>query len=225
MTEVKHVGIIMDGNRRWAKEKGLKPWDGHSKGAELFEDLIEGAIELGLKEITLYTFSTENFKRSEPEKMMLFDLLKRKCLAILEGDKRIDDNGVKISFVGNLKLFPSDLQELMDKVMNKTSSNDKFKLNFAMGYGGRAEIINAANQILKEGKEVDEESFKKFLYLESEPEMIIRTGGAMRLSGFLTYQSVYSELIFVEKYWPDFTKADLKKCLDEFAERERRFGC
>jgi len=225
MTVPNHIGIIMDGNRRWAKAHNLKPWEGHDKGAEVLKEIIEACINLKVKQLTLYSFSTENFKRTLLEKKFMFEIVKRECKSIIAGDSKVEKNKVRMNFAGNLSLFPKDLQKLMQEVMEKTKHHNNLIVNFAMGYGGRAEIVNAVNRIIKEGKEeITEESFKGYLYIKDDPELIIRTGGAQRLSNFLPYQSVYSELIFTETFWPDFKEEELKKCIEEFESRQRRFG-
>jgi len=221
---VKHIAIILDGNRRFGRKKGKKQWEGHLEGAKKVEELINWCIELGIKEVTLYSFSTENFKRPEKEVNFLFDQF-RKHITKLMNDKRIEKEGICVRFIGRLSLFPDDLQEHMNELMEKTKENNKFKINFAMAYGARAEIVDAVNKILSKGLEnVDEGVFSEYLYLKDSPDLLIRPGGEKRLSNFLLWQLSYSELYFTEKLWPEFTKEDLVEAIEEFGERERRFG-
>ena len=142
----------------------------------------------------------------------------------MENDKRIEKNKVQIKFIGERKRFDKEMQELMRRIENKTKKNNNFRINFALGYGGRQEIISAVKELIKSKKKINEKNLQKFLWLIDEPDLIIRTGGDKRISNFLTWQSVYSELIFIEKFWPEFTKKDLEFAIDEFKKRERRFG-
>lgn len=225
-----HIGIIMDGNRRYARSKGMDPWKGHEEGEKKFEELLKWCEEFNLKELTLYTFSVQNFKRPKKEFDFLMNLLKNGAKKIID-DEKFNDKGVKIMFLGRLYLFDDELQKLMNQVMNKTKDNKLHMLNFAMGYGGREEITDAVKKIAENVKnnelkpeEITEETINKNLYLKSEPELIIRTSGEKRTSNFLPWQSVYSEWCFVDKYWPEFTKEDFIACLEDYSKRERRIG-
>lgn len=225
MAEINHLGIIMDGNRRWAKEKNLKPWEGHQKGSEIIADLLKWLEDFDIKEVTLYTFSVHNFNRSEIEKNFLFDLFIKEFSRLADPDHKIHQKKVKVRFLGRLSLFPPEIRQLAERIMKMTDDHQKYSLNFALGYGGREEIIDAVNQILRSGKkEVSEEEFEDFLYSKSRPEIVIRTGGEKRMSNFLTFQSAYSELFFFEKYWPDFSREDLAEVIREYSHRQRRFG-
>ena len=220
---MKHVGIILDGNRRWASEQGKKPWDGHQAGFEKARDLVEyWGLELGIEELTLYTFSVQNFQRDKLEVEFLFKIFKR-MFTDFEKDK-IKDKGIRVNFIGRLSLFSKDMQDMMHKLMDATKDNSDLIVNFAMGYGGREEIVDAVKSLIDSGDEITIDTLSSHMYLESEPELIIRTGGAMRTSNFLMWQSWYSEWFFLEKYWPAFEKEDLVKVIDEFKNRERRFG-
>lgn len=222
--EPKHIAIILDGNRRYAKKLGLKLWEGHSKGAKKVEELIDWCNELKIKELTLYSFSIENFKRNKKEVNFLMNLF-RKQLEILKKDKRIEKNKIKIKFIGRLSLFPEGIQKEMKQIMEKTKNNSNFIINFAMGYGGRAEIVDAVNNIIKKGiKKADENIITKNLYISSEPDLVIRPGGEKRVSNFLIWQSYYAEWFFTDKLWPEFTKNDLIKAINDFKKRQRRFG-
>ena len=220
----RHTAIILDGNRRYAKKYKLKPWEGHEKGSKNIENLLDWCSELGIKELTLYTFSVENFKRKKEEVKFLM-MLFRKQMKKLEKDKRIEKNKIKVNFIGRLNLFPKDIQSSMKRITEKTKKHNKFRINFAMGYGGRAEIIDAVNRIIKKGiKKVNEDIMTKNLYLSNEPDLVIRTGGEKRVSNFLIWQSYYSEWYFTKKLWPEFSKKDLIKAVNDFSRRERRYG-
>ena len=227
----KHVGIILDGNRRFAKRLMVKPWKGHDYGAKKVEKLVNWAIEYKIKELTLYTLSIQNFS-SRPKKELnyLLNLFKKELKNLIHNDK-IKKQKIKINFIGRLNLFDKDLQKLIKEIMNKTKNNNKLTINFAMAYGGKEEIIDAVKKIaqqVKKGKininKINEETFKDFLYLKSSPDLIIRTGGEKRTSNFLNYQSAYSEWIFLDIMWPEFKKKDFVKCLNEYSKRKRRFG-
>jgi len=224
------VAIILDGNRRYAIKKGIKPWQGHHFGGEKVEKLLQWCQELGINELTLYSFSMDNFNRTGKEKKVLFSLFK-KNIEKLKNDERLEKYGIKVSFIGRLNMFPEDLQKDMREVMEKTRENNKFKLNFAMAYSSKAEITDAIKNIIKkiENKEIkiddiDEKLVSENLYLSSNPDILIRPGGEKRISDFLLWQIAYSELIFLDILWPEFTKDDLIWCIEEFKRRERRFG-
>ncbi len=221
--DVNHVAIILDGNRRFAKRHHLPFYIGHRKGAENVESLLDWAKELKINELTLYSFSMQNFKRARKEfkyLMNLFEVFFKKVMKRLEKEKN-----VQFTFIGRLTLFPKKVQELAKQLMMQSRNNKPFKVNFAFGYGGREEIVDAVNKILKKKiKKVSEKTISDNLYLNSDPEIIIRTGGDQRTSNFLPWQSIYSEWFFVRKMWPEFTKLDLKRIISQFHSRERRFG-
>ena len=227
----KHIGIILDGNRRFAKRLMVKPWMGHKWGAKKIEKLIEWVIEYKIKELTLYTLSVQNFfSRPKAELNYLFYLFKKEFRNLMN-NKGIDKHKIKINFIGRLNFFDKELQELMKKIMGKTKKNNNLTINFAMAYGGREEIIDAVKKIVRQVKEgkldinkINEDNFKDFLYLKSSPDLIVRTGGEKRTSNFLNYQADYSEWIFLDILWPEFEKDDFVKCLNEFSSRKRRFG-
>ena len=226
----KHIAIILDGNRRFAKKQGLKPWLGHKFGADKIKEISKWCRELGIKELTLYAFSIDNFNRSEQEKKVLFSLFEE-SIKKLKNDEGLDNNGIKVRFIGRLHMFPENIQKEMYEVMERTKNNDNFKLNFAMAYSSKAEITDALKKIIqklknKEIKEeyIDEELIKENLYLSSSPDILIRPGGEKRISDFLLWQISYSELFFIDKLWPEFTKQDLIHIIKEFNQRERRFG-
>jgi tritrans,polycis-undecaprenyl-diphosphate synthase [geranylgeranyl-diphosphate specific] len=218
-----HLAIVLDGNRRFAKKLMMQPWKGHEYGAQKIETLFEWIKEFGIKELTLYCFSLENFNRPKEEFSYLINIFKSEFSKLLE-DARVHENKIRIHFSGKLELFDQELQDIMMRVTEKTKDYSNYIINFALGYGGRQEIIEAANKLAKAGKEINEENLMKHLWIKSEPDLIIRTGGEKRTSNFLMWQSAYSEWIFLDKMWPEFTKEDLITCINEFKKRERRFG-
>ncbi len=229
-----HIAIILDGNRRFAKKLMLKPWMGHQWGKEKVTKLIEWCGELGIKEVTMYAFSVENFNRPKEEFDYIMKLFREACTQLRDDKKRQETGeklGIKIRFLGRIEMFPKDIQKLMREIMEKSANNKGLIVNFCMAYGGRQEITDAAKRMaadVESGKlsvgTVNDDTFKKYLYMPEDPDLIIRTGGEKRLSGFLLYQSSYSELFFLEKMWPEFEKDDLVQVIDEFKQRERRFG-
>lgn len=225
-----HVGIILDGNRRFAKRLMMKPWQGHEFGYKKIRKLLNWCSELGIKEVSLYAWSFENFNRPRKEKDYIMRLFKR-AFEEVKKEKDIHEKKIRINFLGRLYLFPEDVQKAMKELMETTKNYNNLVVNFCMAYGGRHEIVDAAKKIVSDvqkGKikqeEINDEMFKNYLYTSDEPDMIIRTGGEKRLSGFLLYVSSYAELIFLEKLWPEFEKQDLIACIEEYKKRERRFG-
>jgi len=221
----KKIAIILDGNRRYGRKLGLQPWKGHEFGLRKFEELFSWCMQLGIKELTLYCFSTENFNRARKEINYLFGLFWQEFRKMKEG-KGIFKEKVKINIIGRIHMFPKKMQKAMFQVMQKTKNNKNLVVNLALAYGGRQEIIDAINKALKNKnvRKIDETLLTRNLYLKSEPDLLIRPGGEVRTSNFLTWQSVYSELVFMNKLWPEFTKQDLIECIEEFNRRERRFG-
>lgn len=225
-----HVGIILDGNRRFAKRLMLKPFKGHEWGYKKIKELFKWCKEYDIKETTLYTFSIENFDRPKQEFDYLMNLF-TKAFKETKEDKDIHDNKIKINFIGRISMFPQEVQESMKELSEATKKYTDYIVNFAMAYGGRAEIIDATKKIseqVKEGKlkieDINEEVFKKNIYLESEPDLIIRTSES-RLSGFLLWQGSYAELIFLpDVLWPEFSKEHFEQCLQEYSNRDRKFG-
>src|SRR3989344_4711546 len=220
----KHIAIVLDGNRRYAKKHGMPTLKGHEKGYNKIKDVLEWCIELGIKEVTLYCLSTENFERSKEEVDYLFNLF-RSRIGDFKKDKAIHGNKVKISFVGRLSMFPEDMQKSMQEVMEATKDYDKYKLNLALAYGSRSELVDAFKKIIKKGiKEIDESIIQENLYVPDDVDILIRPGGEKRLSNFLLWQNSYAELFFIDKLWPEFEKEDLINIIAEFKGRERRFG-
>lgn len=232
--KMEHIAIILDGNRRWASGKEISPWIGHRKGAEKVEQLLDWCEELGVKFVTLYAFSTENFRRSPVEVEEIMKIAEEEFLRLLTNE-RIHRSKVHVKVIGRVNLLPKNLQKLIADVEKATANYDKQFLNIAFAYGGRAEIVDAAKIIAEKVKdeelklsEVDEDLFEKFLYTahlpNQEPDMIIRTSGEERLSGFLLWQSAYSELAFLDVFWPDFRFIDLLRAIRTFQTRKRRYG-
>jgi len=226
----KHIGIILDGNRRFARRLMLKPWKGHEWGAKKLEKLFGWCKELGIKELTLYCFSLENFNRPKQEFDYLMDIF-RKEFERCKNDKRIHENKIRINVIGRTWLLPKDVQEKIREIMEMTKNYNDYVVNFALGYSGRAEVIDAVKKIAEQVKKgefninkINEQTFKDYLYLPSEPDLIIRTGGEKRTSNFLIWQSSYSEWLFLDKMWPEFEREDLINAIKDFNKRERRFG-
>jgi tritrans,polycis-undecaprenyl-diphosphate synthase [geranylgeranyl-diphosphate specific] len=233
-TKPEHIAIVLDGNRRWASDKDLGIWFGHEKGAEKVEQLLDWCLKLDVKSITVYAFSTENFRRSKDEVKEIMQIAEGEFRKILT-DERIHRDKVRVTFIGRVKMLPQDLQQLMMNVEKATQNYDKHFLNIAFAYGGRAEIVDAAKKIAEKAQKgeldpenVDERTFEKYLYTshlpQQDPDLIIRTSGEERLSGFLLWQSAYSELCFLDVYWPDFRLIDLLRAVRTFKKRKRRFG-
>jgi len=226
----KHIGLVLDGNRRFSKRLMMKPWKGHEFGAEKVKKLFDWCKELGIKELTLYCFSCENFNRPRKEFDYLMNLF-RKEFENLKLDKRIHEDKIKLNFIGRISMFPKDIQEKMQYLMKMTKNYNNFIINFAMAYGGRQEVIDAVKKIAQQIKDnkldinqINEETFSDNLYMKDEPELCIRTGGEIRTSNFLIWQGNYTEWIFVPKMWPEFDKSDFIACIEEYKQRRRRFG-
>tara|TARA_Y100000310_G_scaffold340956_2_gene438511 strand:- start:5447 stop:6079 length:633 start_codon:yes stop_codon:yes gene_type:complete len=208
----------------------LKPWKGHEWGAKKVEQLLDWCKDLKIKELTLFAFSTENFNRPKLEFDYIMKVFKESYIK-LKQDARVMKNKIKIRFIGRLHLFPKEIQTLMHEIMEQTKDNAAYIVNFAMGYGGRAEIIDATRKIAAQVKQgtldvnkINEEIFEDNLYMPDEPDLIIRTGGEQRISGFLLYQGSYAEYYFEKKKWPEFEKEDLIKAVEDYSSRKRRFG-
>ncbi len=220
----KHIGIIMDGNRRWAKSRGLPTLEGHRRGYEKMQEVMEWAREADISFVTVYAFSTENWGRTPEEVSYLLDLFKE---TLTVGLAKFKDQKVRVRCIGDRARFSEGLQTLMRKAEAETASFGGPTLVLALSYGGRTEIIEGVRRAITEGvSTVTEQTFPSLLWSAGipDPDIIIRTGGEKRLSGFLTWQSVYSELFFVDTFWPDFSKSEFQAILDEFGRRERRKG-
>ncbi len=221
-----HVGVIMDGNRRWAKERNLPTLEGHRIGYEKVKKLTEWAFDKGIKIVSVYAFSTENWNRSEEEVGYLMKLF---GTAIKEELDLAKERNFKLLISGRIAELPGDLPDLCLKAMDETKAGTRGTLNLCLNYGGRAEIVDAVKKMIKNNIEVDqvhEGMLKKYLYNSNlgDPDVIVRTSGEKRLSGFLLWGGAYSELMFMEKYWPDFEEGDIDLVIKEYNNRQRRFG-
>jgi undecaprenyl diphosphate synthase len=215
----RYVAIITDGNGRWARARGVPVNDGHSAGADTVKARLRDAAELGIKELTVYSFSTENWSRPAAEVQGLMEMFSRR---IASETPELDEEGVRMRFIGRREGIAEQLREQMRWAEERTAGNERITLFVAFNYGGRAEILDAA-QRFKGGAE---EEFRACLYAPEmhDPDLIIRTSGERRLSNYLLWQSAYAELVFRDELWPDFTRQSLEESLSEFAERRRRFG-
>lgn len=218
-----HVGIIMDGNGRWAKQRGKERSYGHRAGSDNVDLIVSHAFERGVKALSLYAFSSENWARPKAEVDELMRLLKVYFKKFI---KKVVKNKVRLFVMGDLSVLDEDLQKIIAEGMEKTKDYNEKVLNIAVNYGGRQEIVRAVNQILQKGEEVTVESISQNLYTApfGEPDLIIRTGGELRLSNFMLYQGAYSELYFTPVLWPDFNGEEFDKALASFSERNRRYG-
>jgi tritrans,polycis-undecaprenyl-diphosphate synthase [geranylgeranyl-diphosphate specific] len=230
----RHIGIILDGNRRWAKGQKMNPWEGHRAGGAHVKDFLEWCLNLNISTVTLYAFSTENFKRADKEVEELMKVYEKALRDVLASDV-IEKYQVRVMAIGRRNLLPESLQKLIDKVEKQSKEYEKFYLNVALAYGGRAEIVDATRELaefVKEGKlepqQISEELIEEHLYTkhlpQQEPDLIIRTGNESRLSNFLLWQAAYSELFIVDVYWPDFREIDLMRVIRNYQQRNRRYG-
>ncbi len=219
-----HIAIIMDGNRRWAKNRGLPLPFGHQKGYETFQKIADACLVRGIKYLTVYAFSTENWKRPKREIKILLRLLEQ---ALKKEFKKLQKKKIRLRILGSIERFPKTFQKLIKETTESTSNNTRGVLNVALNYGGRAELINAFKKIIKKNpRKITEEDIEENLYTagEPDPDLIIRTGGVTRLSNFLLWQASYSELYFTNTLWPDFTEHELDLALKEYSFRKRNFG-
>ena len=225
-----HVAIIMDGNGRWAKARGLPRSAGHKRGAEAARKAVRAAVEAGVSYITLFGFSSENWNRPDKEVSDLMGLLR---FYLNREVKSLQKEGVKLRVIGNRQMLPDDIQELIEKAEKQTENNARITLIIALSYGGRAEIVNAAKLlVVKAGEgvidpsEINEEMFSNNLETAGipDPDLLIRTSGEKRISNFLLWQTAYSEFIFIDTLWPDFSAEDFNAAIAEFGARERRYG-
>lgn len=227
-----HVAIIMDGNRRFATDLGLAPYAGHLFGRDKVEEVMEWCFELKIRNLTLYAFSTENFKRDTGEVELLMKLCKNE-LNKASKDSRIHKNQVKVRVIGHIESLPKDLRESAQVLLNETKNYDKYSLNIALAYGGREEIVRAIRNIAKDVKggslkikDITEPTVSKYMYTNElpDPDLILRTSGEERISNFLLWQLAYSELYFSDVFWPVFSKRDFLKAIRTCQQRKRRFG-
>ena len=222
--DLKHIAIIMDGNRRWAKEQGLPSAIGHKKGVDALKKAMRACDDFGIKYLTVYAFSTENWNRKPEEVNFLMDLLGQTLKNEL---KEMHENNVVISFIGDTSKLSENLQKILSNAVETTKNNTGVNLQIAFNYGARAEIVKAVQDIINSGeKEITEEIFAKYLYTSKipDPDLLIRTGGEMRVSNYLLWQIAYSEFIVIPEFWPLFDKTILSRCIIEFDNRNRRWG-
>jgi undecaprenyl diphosphate synthase len=215
----RYVAIITDGNGRWAKQRGLPVVEGHQAGADVVKARLRDAVEFGIRELTVYSFSTENWSRPAEEVTGLMRMFSQRILA---ETPELKDEGVRMRFIGRRERVMPALLEQMDWAENETAANDRITLYVAFNYGGRAEVLDAAERYSGGG----EEAFRRLLYAPEmhDPDVIIRTSGEQRMSNYLLWQSAYSELVFADELWPDFSREAFRAALDEYEGRRRRFG-
>ncbi|MBR1776947.1 isoprenyl transferase [bacterium] len=221
---LKHIAIIMDGNRRWAKEKNLPSAFGHKKGVDALKTIMRAFDDFGIKYLTVYAFSTENWNRKPEEVNFLMDLLGQTLKNELQ---EMNDNNVVISFIGDTLKLSDKLQEILENAVQTTKNNTGVHLQIAFNYGSRTEITRAVQNIIDENiKEVTEDIISSHLYTNNipDPDLLIRTGGEMRVSNYLLWQIAYSEFVVTDEFWPDFNRESLIKCIMEYKSRNRRFG-
>ncbi len=226
----RHIAIIMDGNGRWAKERGLPRLEGHRAGAESVREVMEACIELGVEYLTLYAFSSENWSRPETEVKALMSLLDR---FLKEKAKDLDRQSVRLQVIGQIERLPEKTRNLIERIQQRTSGHKKMTLVLALSYGGREEIVCAARSLAQDAasgnllpSEINAELFASRLQTAGipDPDLLIRTSGEMRVSNFLLWQISYAEIVIVRKFWPDFRQGDLFETVEEYKRRHRRFG-
>lgn len=223
----KHIAIIMDGNRRWATARGLAPGEGHKAGAQNLENVVDYCRDIGIKNITVYALSTENWKkRSVAEVKGIFNLLIR---IVTEKKEEYTRSGIRFFVLGNFQAFPRKVKKAIQKILDVVLDKERIKFNVALNYGGRDEIVNAIKNIIKDkvpANKINEELISQYLYTKDQPdpELIIRPGGEFRLSNFLLWQMSYAELYFTDTLWPDFTPVELEKAIYWYQQRDRRMG-
>ena len=225
-TNLKHIAIIMDGNRRWAKLKNLPSAMGHKKGVDALKETLRACDDFGIKYLTVYAFSTENWNRKQEEVDFLMDLF---CKTLENETKEMHEKNVVIKFIGNLTKLPEKLQNILNNSVNLTKNNTGVNLQIAFNYGSRDEIVHAVKNIVTKGfkaEEITEELVSRELYTENipDPDLLIRTGGEMRISNYLLWQIAYSEFYVTQTFWPEFGKNALSEAILEFRNRQRRFG-
>ena len=227
MTLPSHIAIIMDGNRRWARKRGLTATEGHEAGIKNLTKIVDHCEKLGIKTLTIYTLSTENWKkRAKKEVRGIFDLLIK---LVKEKKKEYKKRGIKVAALGDITQFPERVRRAIEEITKVVIKNETMRVNLALNYGGRDEIVRAVQKIVKEGiepKKINEKVIAEHLYTngQRDPDLIIRPGGEQRLSNFLLWQMSYSEIYFTDVLWPDFTPKELDKALAEYSRRQRRFG-
>ena len=218
----KHIGIILDGNRRWAKERGLDTLEGHKKGLYKAKKVAKWASDKGIEELSLFVFSTENWKRTQREVGYLMNLFSTFSKMFLD-EKEFEKGKIKVRILGLKRGLPIEVKKMINRLEEETKDNKGMILNIALNYGGRSEIVETVKELVKNNKKITEENISKNLW-NSDIDLVIRTGGAQRISNFFIWQSSYAELLFIKKYWPAFTEKDLDRAIEEYSSRKRRFG-
>lgn len=227
---LQHIAFIMDGNRRWAKQRGLPALHGHKKGADTLVEVAKAVRNCGIKYMTVYAFSTENWQRSEAEVTQLMDLLRQ---YLDDGFKELQENNVRVIFIGEREMLAPDIVQKIEKIERDTLQNSEVTLCVALSYGGRQEIVAAAKKIAEQvaenklaAEDINADLFAKNLYTSNipDPDLMIRTGGEVRISNYLLWQLSYSELYFSKTLWPDFGAAELTQIIEDYTKRERRYG-
>lgn len=229
-SDLQHIAFIMDGNRRWAKQSGLPVSQGHKKGADVLVEVAKAAKEIGIKYMTVYAFSTENWQRSESEVSQLMDLLRQ---YLDSGFKELQENDARICFIGERHMLAPDIVAKIEKIEHETADNKSVTLCVALSYGGRQEITAAAKKLAEQVQQgivkpddIDCKMFEQYLYTVGlpDPDLMVRTGGEKRVSNYLPWQLSYSEFYFSDTLWPDFNKKELIQIVEEYSKRERRYG-
>lgn len=225
-TDLKHIAIIMDGNRRWAKEKNLPTAFGHKKGVEALKSTLRACNDFGIKYLTVYAFSTENWNRKQEEVDFLMNLV---AITLTNELEEMHKENVQIHFIGDLTRLSDSLQKILANAVETTKNNTGVVLQIALNYGSRDEITNAVKNIVKSGvksEEITAETISNYLYTKGvpDPDILVRTGGEQRISNYLLWQIAYSEIIIRNEYWPEFDKNLLSECITEFGKRQRRYG-
>lgn len=221
-----HIAIIMDGNGRWAQERNLPRYFGHRAGINSVREVVRNCAKLGIKYLTLFVFSTENWERPKREVNFLMDLLKK----LLKSEaKELNENNVRVKAIGQIEKLPTEVKKNLEELIELTKNNTGLTLVLSLSYGGRQEILDAVKKILKknlEPEKINEEEFRKFLYDPElpDPDLLIRTGGEYRISNFLLFQSAYTEFYFTKTLWPDFREKDLLSAIEDYKKRKRKFG-
>ena len=229
----RHIAVIMDGNGRWAKQRGLPRTEGHKKGAEVFRQICQYAADIGIEYLSFYAFSTENWKRSAQEVDAIMDLLRHYLNEMEEREKENEEGRYRIRFLGAREGMPADIAYLMDEVEERSKDKTRMFVNLCVNYGGRDEIVHAARALAKKAQsgelspdDITEQSISELLYTagQPDPDLVIRPSGEYRLSNFLIWQSAYAEFYYDNVLWPDFTPADFDRAIDAYNQRDRRFG-
>ena len=219
----KHIALIPDGNRRWAEEKGLKPWEGHSVGMDKFREFLDWCYDAGVEEVTAYSLSKENFEKRSPEEVeFLFKAYEEKLRDMLTSEEFVEKE-IQIRFIGNKRDLPEGMKNLIEELEKESSEFTERRVNLCINYSGRGELVNAAKELAESGEEFTPENFERHLLIKDAPDLLIRTA-EKRISNYLLWQLAYSEIYFSPKMFPDFTKDDFDDAINQFQKTERRYG-